>query len=200
MTALSTRPVVLLKERLSNHHPNTHHAFGIDTTIMKKSSLDNRRVEKTKSWDLLFVGWMANYKRLDLFISRFKDMQRRYRSEPARHARAPRALAIGKLDAMEESASIVQRLRRAGIEVRSEVPYDKLAAIIRDAHELYMPSTVNGGGERAVLEARACGIKVSVERDNPKLEELADTTSPLYDHKFYADQLVKAIASVVRQS
>ena len=66
---------------------------------------------------------------------------------------------------------------------------------MRDAHELYIPSTVNGGGERAVLEGRACGIKVTVERDNPKLQEL--TTSQLYDHVFYADRLAAAIASVV---
>ncbi len=35
---------------------------------------------------------------------------------------------------------------------------------------VYIPCTVDGGGERAVLEAKAAGAVVEVEADNPKLQ------------------------------
>jgi len=56
---------------------------------------------------------------------------------------------------------------------------------------VYIPANIIGGGERAVLEARACGCKVEVEPDNPKLQELLNC--PLWDTNYYTDQLVKGI-------
>ena len=50
-----------------------------------------------------------------------------------------------------------------------------------------MPDDVLGGGERAVLEARALGVRAVVEPDNPKLAELLG--SPVYDHAYCAAQL-----------
>ena len=185
--------------RLSEHHPNTHHAFGIDTSIMTSQN------QKGKIWDLLFVGWMAPYKRLEKFVARFQNMKRQYdeslKSNPvrSRYMSAPRALAIGKLDATEQSAAIVKQLKEAGVVVRPEVSYQQLASIMQTTREIYIPSNIYGGGERAVLEARACGVKVSVENDNPKLQDLADENTPIYDHNYYANQLAKAIFSVVKK-
>ena len=50
-----------------------------------------------------------------------------------------------------------------------------------------------GGGERSLLEARACGTAVEVEEDNPKLIALRD--GPMLDHHLYADQLLAGIRS-----
>ena len=61
---------------------------------------------------------------------------------------------------------------------------------------MYIPSTVQGGGERAVLEAKACGVVVRVEEDNPKLKELAalvDVPGPMK----YADGLHRALQSIL---
>lgn len=47
------------------------------------------------------------------------------------------------------------------------------------------------GGERVVLEARQLGVDVQIEGDNPKLKELL--SSPVYDHSYYAEQLIFAL-------
>ncbi len=47
------------------------------------------------------------------------------------------------------------------------------------------------GGERVVLEARQLGVDVKIEGDNPKLKELL--SSPVYDHSYYAEQLICAL-------
>ena len=57
--------------------------------------------------------------------------------------------------------------------------------------QVYVPDDVLGGGERAVLEARALGVRAVVEPDNPKLAELLG--SPVYDHAYYAAQLRYAL-------
>ena len=57
--------------------------------------------------------------------------------------------------------------------------------------QVYVPDDVFGGGERAVLEARALGVRAVVEPDNPKLAELLG--SPVYDHAYYAAQLRYAL-------
>ena len=50
---------------------------------------------------------------------------------------------------------------------------------------------VDGGGERFLLESRACGTKIKVASDNPKLQQLA--TGPLYDIFYYVVQLIRSI-------
>ena len=98
-----------------------------------------------KRWDSLFVGWFASYKRPWLFGAR----------TPA--SGGARKLAVGKADVDEESLRLAAQLAQEGVEVRSEVPYASLAELYNSALEVHVPTTVEGGGERAVLEARACG-------------------------------------------
>lgn len=74
---------------------------------------------------------------------------------------------------------------------------EKLAELYRASKLAYIPAELHGGGERALLEARACGIPVQFESDNPKLEELS--TSPIYDHHYYAQQLKKGIEYATRR-
>jgi len=177
-------------QRLSSHHANVHQAFGIDTTIMRRRQEEMATV---KTWDLLFVGWMAPWKRLELFVARFQLLCAVAKSQGKKR---PAAIAIGKLDATEDSMSIIQMLQNNGIIVRTEVPYSELARLIQDSKEMYIPSTVQGGGERAVLEAKACGVVVRVEEDNPKLKELAalvDVPGPMK----YADGLHRALQSIL---
>jgi hypothetical protein len=63
---------------------------------------------------------------------------------------------------------------------------------------LHLPA--HAGGERALLEARACGAQVEVAEDNPKLQYLL-RLSPVPDHHKYAKQvaaLVIVVASTAR--
>lgn len=172
------------KVHLKQKHPVVLHGFGIDTHIMHPTK------NRSMKWDIMFVGWMAPYKRLHKFVERVEQMRRH---DKRRHVRA---LAVGKLDATDESADIVKMLRAAGIEVWSEVSYAELAGLLSSSRELYIPSGVNGGGERAVLEARACNVSVHVASDNPKLQTLAAQSTPVYDHYYYADQIRRALAAV----
>ena len=194
------------RERLASRHSNIYHAFGVDTTVMRRLGAAGR----PKIWDLLFVGWPVPGKRLERFVDRFNAMKEEWRRQsrtrshsPGRAATAtfPRALAVGRHpDETPESTAIVARLVAAGVEVRDVAPYKDLAALMNEAREVYIPSAVDGGGERAVLEARACGTPVRVEEDNPKLRELANSATQIYDHVYYADQLEKVIASCVSLS
>ena len=64
------------------------------------------------------------------------------------------------------------------------------------AETIYIPASTIGGGERAVLEARACERNVEVEPDNPKLQELLTCT--VYEEKYYASQLKRGIKKCLK--
>lgn len=146
-----------------DRHPRVSHAFGVDVDIMHP-----RRCKKR--YDVLFVGAIREYKRpLELLKM------------------SGRRIAVGEYT----DAGIVQQLREGGVELRPFVPYKDLAALYNMSRRCLVPCVLNGGGERAVLESRACGIEVTVLNDNPKLKELV--TAPLYDAKYYAQQLAAGI-------
>ncbi len=65
------------------------------------------------------------------------------------------------------------RLQAGGIELIDFVDYQMLAGYYRRAVNVLVPCTIQGGGERSVLEGRACGALVHVAEDNPKLLQLA---------------------------
>lgn len=146
------------------NHPRIVHAFGIDTDVMKPPAKD---AEKT--WDWMTVGslWMS---RLDL-LTRKKGSK----------------LAVLYAGPVWRGWPSIARLGLRGVRVQRSVPYEDLAGYYYTARRVYVPTDLSGGGERAVLEARACGTPVEVEMDNPKLMELLE--SPIWDHRYYARQL-----------
>lgn len=154
-----------------DHHPNIVHAFGVNTDIYKP-------LEDCKIWDVVSVGAFAAWKRQHLLLEK----------EGVK-------LVIGEIqkDNPRESLAILSELLINNVMVSDMVKPETLALIYNAARTVYIPADLNGGGERAVLEARACGVDVEVEDDNPKLKELL--SSPVYDHKYYADQLKKGINS-----
>lgn len=149
---------------------NRVHAFGINETIFKPLPVG------LKLWDHISVGAFASWKRLHL--TALKEGNN---------------LVIGEIqkDNLEESMPIAEYLVEHGVSVMGMRDAYTLAVLYNLSRKAYIPATVYGGGERAVLEARACGIGVEVESDNPKLQEL--TTSPIYDSIYYANQLKKGI-------
>lgn len=154
-------------------HPNKIHAFGVNAqTYFPKPS--------EKIFNYLTVGSFSTWKRQD----KFKD-------------KLGIRLAVGEIQRgnLSESLSIIMDLLEDGVMVSDMVRPDVLAKLYRASDQVYIPADVNGGGERAVLEARACGTPVEVESDNPKLQELL--TSPVFDHHYYAKQLEKGIRSVL---
>ena len=154
---------------------NSVHAFGINSDLYNQPQLPFPMI-----WDYIGVGSLSYWKRWEKMADK-QGMK----------------LVVGEFqkDNVAESSRIVNHLLSSGIMVSPMVnPYD-LANFYHWSRTLFIPSEVNGGGERAVLEARACGLKVEIENDNPKLKELL--TSPIWDEVYYAEQLKKGILSVL---
>lgn len=146
-------------------HPNIHKAFGINSHIMKPG-------QAAIKWDVISIGAFKPYKRYEKLISK-----------------KGRKLAVGEFS--HSSNPIVQKLRAAGVEVKNWVSPSQLRAYILASKTVYIPAAVFGGGERAVLEGRACGKPVEVEADNPKLLQLLKGKIP--DQNDYAAGIHKML-------
>ncbi len=152
-----------------SEHPNTIKAFGINTDIYKPMNMP-------KIWDYITVGAFALWKRQRYLLNK-----------------AGSKLAVGEVQTnnMSESMLIISALLDGGVMISNMVSPEALAVFYNMSEVAYIPADVFGGGERAVLEARACGIVVDVEDDNPKLQELVE--SPIYSHNDYYESLKKGI-------
>lgn len=154
---------------------NLVHAFGINSDIYNKIDIPTPIV-----WDYIGVGSLSYWKRWELMKNKKGNK-----------------LVIGEYqkDNEIESSRIATDLLRGGVMVQDAVsPFD-LANYYHWSRTLYIPAEVNGGGERAILEARACGLPVEIEEDNPKLKELLDCE--VWDHKYYAKKLKEGILNVL---
>ena len=138
----------------------------------------------------MIIGWFADYKRPWLF-GLDQDA-----SHPADEGLArPNLVAIGKLDGTPEATQLIAEWNALGVKVKNELPYQDLAVIINQAKQVHIPSHEYGGGERAVLEARACGTKVKIESDNAKLEELLK--GPILGAEHYAKMLRRGLSKLI---
>jgi hypothetical protein len=147
-------------------HKNAYHAFGINTQVMKPLNLE-------KEYDVIFVGAIKSYKR------------------PLKILKYPgKKICLG----VNSDNKMVEKLRSSGVEVREFIEYDELCMFYNKSKLCYIPCEIHGGGERAVLEARACGINVEVEPDNNKLKELL--LSPIYSSEYYAEQIEKYLLKI----
>ncbi|PWU06097.1 MAG: hypothetical protein C5B43_02340 [Verrucomicrobia bacterium] len=150
---------------------NLVHAFGINTDIFYERSYDNFPEDENahKIWDTISVGSFSPWHRQDLLYDR----------EPG--------IAVGRVDSdnIQQSFNYVANLLLKGWTISNEVPQEKLAQLYNMSRKFI--ATADFGQERAVLEARACGIEVEVPADNPKLKELL--TSLIWDVKYYSNAL-----------
>lgn len=146
------------------------HAFGVNTDIY------NPWKEAPMIWDFLSVGAFAYWKRQHMIL-----------------AKNGTKMVVGEIqhENWQESFDIISDLLLGGVGISDMVYPTKLRNLYNCAGVIYIPADVMGGGERAVLEARACSRPVEVENDNPKLQELLHC--PVFDHHYYADQLKKGI-------
>lgn len=155
-----------------NRHPNAYHGFGIDTSIM------NNDHSIKKKYDWILVGAPKKYKRVHKLIDKLG-----------------KKLFIGDLTNNDNySKKTLLSLQKNGIELKDFVSYSELAFLYNSSKSCLVPTKLHGGGERSVLEARACQLPVEIANDNPKLKELL--TSDIWDHNYYYTQLKKGIQSI----
>lgn len=156
--------------------PNTFQAFGINGDIYK---LPEKPVEKL--WDYIGVGSFSTWKRWEKMVKK-----------------PGTKLVIGhyQVENTYESDQIALFCLGFNVMVSNELEAEKLAKFYQASKKAYIPAMPKGGGgERALLEARACGLEVEVEDDNDKLKELL--TVPVWDHHYYAAQLKKGLNTVL---
>lgn len=149
-------------------HPNIVHAFGIDTSLMFPE-------KETQTIDILSVGAIRKYKRLHKLIDKPGNK-----------------LIIGDTEGAD--SELLKTLKNNNIKIVNFIPYKKLRSFYNKSKTIYIPANIGGGGERAVLEARACNKKVMIEPDNIKLKELC--LSPIYNHHYYANKINLGILSL----
>jgi len=157
-------------------HRNIVKAFGVNTDIFNKIDMTTPII-----WDYIGVGAFASWKRWELMKKK-----------------KGRKLVVGEYQQENEleSLSIVRDLVKNGVMVSPAVnPFD-LAMYYRWSRKLYIPANINGGGERAIFEARSCGLEVEIEGDNPKLQELV-LVDPIPTEKDYYKALKRGIMSVL---
>lgn len=154
------------------NHPRTFHAFGINTNAFKFE-------ESIKEYDVLSIGQLASYKRHEKILN----------------LKGSKKIVIGDTNT-EEGEKIKYSLKEKNVEVIDFMNQNSLSKYINKSKLVYIPASINGGGERAVLEARSCGVEVLIENDNPKLEELL--TSEIWDETYYAANLIKGIFSILK--
>jgi hypothetical protein len=142
-----------------NRHKNAYHAFGVDTCIMKQMTLE-------KKFDVIFVGTLCDHKR-PLKILNFQGKK----------------VCLG----FKTDKNLVDKLEKNNVIVKEFIEYENLAKYYNESKLCYIPCMLHGGGERAVLEARSCGIPIKIEEDNPKLKELCN--SEIYSSEYYAKQI-----------
>jgi hypothetical protein len=144
-------------------HKLAIHAFGVDTEIMKNKNL-------VKKYDVIFIGTCFPYKRPEKILD-LPGLK----------------LVIGQIPDKE----LENKFKQNKVHVINFVSYENLSNYLNMSKLCYIPCQTHGGGERAVLEARACGINVRIEDDNLKLKELLE--SPIYDSNYYAQQIQNGI-------
>jgi len=141
-------------------------AFGINTNLYFPGV-------RKKKWDYLGIGALRGYKRWERLASR-----------------PGRKLIIGE-DSGEQARALRAELEARGVEVKGFQRPEVLREYILSSKTVYIPACLQGGGERAVLEARACGVPVEVEEDNPKLQGVL--SGPLRNQHDYGDAIKRCL-------
>lgn len=124
-------------------------AFGVNTQIMKPQ-------KQGKAFDACFPATCASWKRHWLLADALHE----------------KAAIAGRYQESDPIGFI--RARDAGAVVFPELSQDAVAALINASHTLVNCSDVWGGGQRATLEAMACGVPPVVMADSPKNREYVE--------------------------
>lgn len=156
-------------------HPNAYHGFGVDTSVMSKAN-------REKKYDWICVGAPRSYKRIEKLLEK-----------------RGRRLLIGDLENKDaKSNKLLKKLKEDDVEIRNFTSYTNLAELYNESKNCLIPCKLHGGGERSLLEARACGVSIEINENNPKLAELME--SAIWNHEYYSKQLKKGIKTLTNEN
>lgn len=142
--------------------------------------------KQVKVWDFIYPAAFAKWKRHDVFVDQ---------------VRGKKALAVGYMQPNEYEKECYEICLKNGIAVIPWVPGEVMPWLYNASKMCLITADENGGCQRTVLEAKACGIEVAVVSESPKLLELADLTRKEvlsdWSEKQYAEDLKKGILEVI---
>jgi len=124
-------------------------AFGINDEIFKQKPF-------SKVYDGVHHGTCASWKRQHLVGEALGD----------------RGLLVGRYQ--ETDPMPFEVAKRFGAIVLDQQPYEKVCDLLNQSHCLVQTSDEWGGGQRATLEAMACGLPVVCMSDSPKNREYVE--------------------------
>lgn len=155
---------------------NARVAFGTNTEIFYDMKLEQRPI------DYLYPAAFAKWKRHEKFLLREGRKVAIGYMQPNDHERECYDICLGDPDTL-----VIPRVKP------SVLPW-----LYNQSKNVYIPSTLAGGGERTVLEALSCGCHVEVESDNEKLVKLLEQAKVhVPDHMEYAQKLRSGIGEFV---
>ena len=141
------------------------HAFGINTDI-----IHNRDIPKPFDW--ISVG----------AISEIKGVLTLADAMPGK------GLIVGEI---KDQKLYEKLLSFEHLVVKDYVDYETLNTLYNSSVSAVSNCSLQGGGERFILEAMACELNIVNFNHNPKLQSVID--GGLLDHHYYYQQLAKAI-------
>lgn len=162
---------------------NSFQAFGTNTKFFKPDPLQPKII------DALYPASFALWKHQEIF----SDICER---------NGWRGLAVGYFQPnnTRETESLTNYCRAKGVAVADWVPSSALVGLYNMSKRVVITADWDGGGQRTVLEAKACDVPVEVYSHSPKLLELKDLTRAdvlsNWSEASYAERLKEGIESV----
>ncbi len=124
-------------------------AFGVNTDIFYPK-------DEIKIYDGIHQATCASWKRLDLFGKALKD----------------NGVVCGRYQETDRSG--YEECLKQGTLVLPEQSYYSVSQLLNQSHVMVQTSDYWGGGQRATLEAMACGVPVICMNDSPKNREYVE--------------------------
>jgi len=166
---------------------NATKAFGTNTDLFKP-------MESPVVFDSIYPAAFAKWKRHDLFVEYVTKSNGTNRELPS--------VAIGYMQPNEHEKECYEVCTAAGVLVVPWIPSSSLVYLYNGSRQCVVAADPEGGGQRTVLEAKACDVPVVIlNKDHQKLMELDSLTHRQvleeWSHINYAEQLKKGIESVL---
>lgn len=144
--------------------------------------------DQKKVWDYIFPAAFALWKRHYVFAQTVEE-------------RKALGLAVGYMQPNGWEKETYEYCLSHGITVLPWVPVDALVWLYNASKICLVTADANGGSQRVILEAKACGLDVEVISESPKLLELKDLTPEQVRNDWsevsYGESLYNAISAVV---
>jgi len=155
-----------------HNHGNCIHAFGVNIDVARK----HYGIDKCYDW--ISVGMLVPHK------NHFKIIDK-----------PGKKVVVGET-VNGISGEIENRLIENKVDVLKFMNYSDYILLLNKCKNIIVACDIHGGGERAILESRACGVNVVLDSENEKLVELL--TCDIYSHYYYSEQLFKGIAEHIK--